>query len=118
MIKTQVYNLSKKKLVIENLAKPNSIFGNMLGLMFKKSEDVNFDGLYLSPCNSIHTFFCHFDLDVYFLNSDQKVIRIIKSLAPWRMTRNYFSARSVIETKAGVTEDIELGDKLEVTCIN
>ncbi len=118
MIKMKVTNVTKNKVLSENLGKPDTVLGNMLGLMFKDKSEVSWDGLYLLPCNSIHTFFCKFALDVYFLGKDRRVIRIIKGMNPWRLTKLYFSAISVIEVKAGLFEGVELGDQLEVTCIS
>jgi uncharacterized protein len=118
MKKMQVQNLTKKIMITRNLGKPDSVVGNMLGLMFKDEEEVAVDGLYLRPCNSIHTFFCKFPLDVYFLNSESRVIRIIKGMKPWRMTRLYFLASAVIEIKSSVNVAIDLEDQLEVTCLS
>lgn len=71
-----------------------------MGLMFRPSMG-DMDGLLLEPCNSIHTFFMKFSIDVVFLNNKNKVIRIFRELPPWRITRMYFSATKVLEMDAG-----------------
>ena len=83
-----------------------------LGLMFKK-EIVGFDALLIEACNSIHTFFCRFDLDILFLSKDNKVVRIYRSLKPWRMTSLSFKTSKVLELNGGsLTKDLKIGDEV------
>lgn len=96
----------------------DSFFLRAKGLMFAK--DLNpYDAMLITPCNSIHTFFMNFDLDVVFLNKKNHVVKIIRHLKPWRMTRPYFKASQVLELKAGTLAlDLKEGDQLERVCIN
>jgi len=88
------------------------------GLMFDK-EMAEFDGLLIKACNSIHTCFMNFNLDVIFLDKDFRVVKIIKNLKPWRVTRFYITATQVLEMKGGsLVFDLQKGDKLEVLCLN
>lgn len=128
----------------------SSVWDRLIGLMFKKemqdSRKNFFDGLILDPCNSIHTCFMRFDIDVIFLDSSNQIIKIYQNLKPWRMTPLFWKARKVIEFKAGkirtgiinpinnnnstdkMSENIsnnvscnnitKLGDKVEFICIN
>lgn len=90
----------------------------IVGLMFKK-QMVGFDGLLINPCNSIHTFFCRYNLDILFLDKNMKIIKIIRNLKPWRITWIYFKACQVLELNGGsLSEEIKEGDTLEVICIN
>lgn len=86
----------------------------IIGLMFKKSLE-GAEGLLLDPCNSIHTFFMRYSLDIVFIGSNNKVIKIIRDLRPWRMTWLYFKARKTLELPAGkLPLDLREGDILEV----
>lgn len=71
--------------------------------------------LVLAPCNSVHTFFMKFPIDVLFVGQDGTVRRITSALRPWRVA---LSPRSfaVIETAAGVigTSGTRPGDRLAV----
>lgn len=71
--------------------------------------------LVLAPCNSVHTFFMKFAIDVVFVGRDGTVRRIALALRPWRVA---ISPRSfaVIETAAGVigTSDTRAGDRLAI----
>lgn len=86
----------------------------MIGLMFREKL-VGADGLLIDPCTSIHTFFMRYNLDIVFLNSKNQVIKIIRDMKPWRMTRIYFTARQTLEMPAGkLPADVKVGDVLEV----
>jgi len=55
----------------------------------------------LSPCNSIHTFFMCFSLDVLFLDGENNIIKVVRNLKPWQMAFGGPYARSVLEMSAG-----------------
>lgn len=71
--------------------------------------------LVLAPCNSVHTFFMKFTIDVVFVARDGTVRRITPGLRPWRVA---LSPRSfaVIETAAGVigASGTRPGDRLAI----
>ncbi len=92
----------------------NTAWGRMLGLMFIK-EMKGFDGLILDPANSVHNCFVRFPIDVVFLNSENRIVKIIRNFKPWRFSWIYFKSRRVLEIKGGsLSEDIDVGDELEV----
>lgn len=107
-----------KTTILENLPLAEAMLDRMIGLMFKDEGQVK-SGLFIDPCKSIHTFFMKFALDVAFVDSKGKVVRVIFGMKPWRLTRTYFTASSVIEVRAGLLpKDLARGDQLEVICIN
>ena len=57
--------------------------------------------LVIEPCSSIHTFFMKFTIDAVFLRADDRVIRAISALRPWRATRLYPAAAKVVELPEG-----------------
>lgn len=67
----------------------------------------------LRPAFAIHTHFMHFPIDVVFLDSDQVVIAIERSLRPWR-TASCRGAREVVELAAGECDrrGLEVGDRV------
>jgi uncharacterized membrane protein (UPF0127 family) len=71
--------------------------------------------LVLAPCNSVHTFFMKFPIDVVFVGRDGTIRRIASALPPWRVA---LSPRSfaVIETAAGViaASGTRSGDRLAI----
>jgi uncharacterized membrane protein (UPF0127 family) len=101
----------------KNIKLANNIFSRMKGLMF--DEKIDGDGLLIRPCNSIHTFFMRFEIDVVFLNKDLKIVKIIRNMPPWRMSKIYFDAWQVLEFTGGTLDlEIEEGDYIEEVCLN
>ena len=71
------------------------------------------EGLLLRPAGSVHTFFMRFPIDVVFLDSEEVVVGIEPSLAPWK-TAGRRGARAVVELAAGECErrGLQVGDRL------
>lgn len=104
--------------ICNNAKVANSFSSRLVGLMFKERMD-DFDGLLITQCNSIHTFFMKYDLDLIFLNKDHEVVKVIEYMKPWRMSLMYFSATQVLEVVAGTLQGrIVKGNKLDIKCIN
>jgi uncharacterized membrane protein (UPF0127 family) len=71
--------------------------------------------LFIAPCNSIHTFFMKFSIDVAFMSKDGCVIKLRTHIPPWRLAMS-LRAHSVIEFAAGVLDQVDLrtGDRLSL----
>ena len=71
--------------------------------------------LIIAPCNSVHTFFMRFAIDVVYVDRAGRVRKIVRALRPWRISAA-MSAYAVIELGAGSLDgcDIECGDRLYV----
>ncbi len=96
----------------------DTFLSRLKGLMFLKKMD-GFDGMLLSPCNSIHTFFMKFPIDVYFLDKNYQVIKIYENLGPWRITPIKIRSHFVLETKVNLlNQKIRIGDRVNIKCIN
>jgi len=110
----------KKNIVLgEKIFVASTFLERLKGLMCDKSLGVEFDGMLIKPCNSIHTFFMNYKIDVLFLNKEYKVVKILRSIGPWRLTKIYLQANQVLEMEGGkVPLEICEGDLLEEICIN
>ena len=59
------------------------------------------EGLLITRCNAIHTFFMSFPIDATFLDRDGKVVRVVRNIRPWRLlVWGGFRSRMVLETAA------------------
>lgn len=72
------------------------------------------EGLWISPCESVHSFFMKFTIDVVYLDRAKKVKKVRSSMVPWRVSA-CLTARSVLELPAGTIESTSTreGDQLE-----
>jgi uncharacterized membrane protein (UPF0127 family) len=75
----------------------------MKGLL-GRAELPSGQALVIRPCTSIHTLFMRFPIDVLFLDEAGGVLRAIRDLQPWRLTRIYPRASCVAELPAGVLQ--------------
>ena len=110
----RVTNLTRNTLLADKAGKADSFVKRFKGLMGVTELPVG-DGLHIAPCNSIHTFFMKIPIDVLFLDASQQVVDICHAIAPWRVSRVYFEAKSVLELPAGTAaaSKTEAGDRLE-----
>ncbi len=82
------------------------------GLMFRRNIETN-EGLLLKKCNSIHTFFMRFTIDVAYLDKDFFVIDK-ETLKPWRVGKILKGVKHVFETGENSLDTINKGDKLNI----
>ena len=60
------------------------------------------EGLLITRCNSIHTFFMSFPIDAVFLDRCDRVVKVVRNIRPWRpFVWGGFRAVKVLETAAG-----------------
>lgn len=105
--------------ICKNLKRAKSIEDRMIGLMFREDIHEGYDGLMITPCKSIHTFFMKFPIDVVFLDESLKIVKIIKNMKPWRISGFYFKAEQVLELRGNsISDNINIGDELEALCIS
>lgn len=75
-------------------------FWSRLAGLLARPELRKGEALYLEPCDGVHTFFLSYDIDVAFLDPDQRVIEVVADLKPWR-TAMCPGAHAALELRAG-----------------
>lgn len=72
------------------------------------------DGLWITPCEAVHTIGMKFPIDVLFLDKKKKVLKVRRDMGRWRMAASLF-ARSVLELPSGTAAATKTvaGDELE-----
>ena len=71
------------------------------------------EALWLVPCESVHTCFMKFPIDLVYLDKRRKVRKASSAVPPWRLSA-CFQAHSVLELPAGTVKQsgTEAGDEL------
>jgi hypothetical protein len=71
------------------------------------------EGLWIVPCESVHTFFMKFAIDLVYLDRKQIVRKVVSNVAPWRMSV-CLTAHSIVELPSGAIEAsaTQKGDQL------
>ena len=112
----EIQNLTRNTSVVSNGHVASNFFTRFKGLMGAPSLDKG-EGLLIFPCNSIHTHFMRFPIDVLYVSKDGEVAAVDRAMAPWRFGRIHRRAYFVIELPAGTAAatGTEVGDRVEVS---
>ena len=87
-------------LLADQVAVADGLWSRFCGLMLRR-ELPQGHGIALRPCSSVHMFFMRFPLDVLFVDGDGRVLRVLDSLRPWRVSSIVRGAKGAIELPAG-----------------
>lgn len=106
-------NTSNNQVVATRVGRADSYMQRLVGLLGRKSLASD-EGLWIEPCDSIHTFFMRFAIDVAFVDASGTVIRRIDALKPWRATRIHSKAAACVELAPGTLQQakVEVGSRL------
>jgi len=88
-----------EEVVCASCAIAETALARMRGLLGRRSFDSG-EGLLLRPAASVHTAFMRFPIDVVFLDRDLHVLKVARSVPPWRMVGRR-GAKAVLELPAG-----------------
>ncbi len=93
-----------------------TFYTRLVGLLNDKHPLEYGGGMWLVPCNSIHSLGMRFKFDAVFLDKDLRVVHLVREMKPWRISKMVFSAHSVLELPAGLIFQTatELGDQFEM----
>jgi hypothetical protein len=99
----KINNVTKGVTLAQNAIMADKLWQRIKGLLGKK-ELAPGHGLVLKPCNSVHTFFMFFSIDVLFVDKANRVIKALPNLKPFRLTFLYFNASIAVELPAGLIQ--------------
>ena len=73
------------------------------------------EGLWIVPCESVHTFFMRFAIDLVYIDRKNRVRKVRSEVGPWRISA-CFAAHSVLELPPGTVRSTRTqpGDILEL----
>ena len=76
-------------------------------------------GLWIVPCESVHTFFMKFPIDLVYLDKQRKVRKVRHAVPAWRLSA-CLTAHSILELPAGTAEKsgTQPGDELVMEKLN
>ena len=110
-----VRNLTRSTTIGDRIAKAGTSSERTTGLL-KRSGLENGEGLWIIPCEAVHTFFMTFALDLVYIDRKHRIRKVVRNVAPWRVSA-CLSAHSIIELPAGTIDATgsEPGDQLEIS---
>lgn len=110
----RVLNATRGTVLATRLEKAHTGASRRKGLLGRNSL-LPGEGLWIAPCESVHTFFMRFPIDLVYLDRNLQVKKVRHSVGAWRMSA-CFSAHSVLELPAGTALDTrtQRGDRVEI----
>ena len=108
-------NATRAVTLTEGARVADTMWKRMVGLLRDTGLEPG-DGLWIVPCNSIHSFAMKFLFDAVFLSKELRVVHLVSEMKPWRASPLIFGAHSVLELPAGAIarSGTQLGDQFEM----
>ncbi|MGD0738512.1 MAG: DUF192 domain-containing protein [Terracidiphilus sp.] len=110
----KVLNVTRGTVLATQLTKAHTGATRKKGLLGRESL-LPGEGLWIAPCESVHTFFMRFPIDLVYLDRKLKVRKVRHSVGAWRVSA-CFAAHSVLELPAGTAAATRTvrGDTMEI----
>jgi hypothetical protein len=112
----QAVNVSKGRVLIaQKVAWAGSSVERRRGLLGRSSLSTE-EGIYLAPCEWLHTFGMRFPIDVAFLSAEGRVLALHHGLKPNRISKIVLRAAGVLELSEGTLHvtNTEIGDTVQL----
>ena len=91
------------RVVVARMERADTLWKQTIGLLGRDALEAD-SGLWLEPCNSVHTFGMRFSIDVLFLNRKGVAIKTAHRIVPYRIAGLLFQAHIVVELPSGILE--------------
>jgi uncharacterized membrane protein (UPF0127 family) len=113
-LKLQVRNQTRNTVLGRSVDMADTSEKRRTGLLKRERLEAG-EGLWIIPCESVHTFFMKFPIDLVYLDKDKKVRKVRKAVPAWRLSA-CLTAHSILELPAGTIEETgtQTGDVLEI----
>ena len=113
MRKVLIRNQTRDTVLAESAGVADTSAARRKGLLKHESLPEG-EGLWIAPCEAVHTFGMGFPIDVLYLDRKKKVLKVRENMVPWRIS-GCLRAHSVLELPAGRAGRCatSVGDQLE-----
>ena len=110
----RIANLTRNTELGDRIAVAETSTKRREGLL-KRSALAPGEGLWIVPCESVHTFFMKFPIDLVYLDRSFVVRKVRHAVKPWRLSACLI-AHSILELPTGAARasGTRVGDRLEV----
>ena len=102
----RVFNRTRQTALADRAVAARSFWARLRGLMGRPNLSPG-EGLVLFGDNSIHMFFMRFPIDVLYLDTDSRIIRLDESLRPWRVGPMVRGCQCIVELPAGTIQSTQ-----------
>ena len=112
-----VRNETRDRILAESAEVADSSAKRKKGLLGRNTF-VRGEGLWIVPCEGVHTWGMKFPIDVLYLDKKSRIRKVLRAMMPWRLSV-CLSAHSVLELPAAVIEETgtQPGDQLDLSWV-
>jgi len=113
-LKVKVRNETRKTVLADAAELADTSSKRRTGLLKHERLEPG-EGLWIVPCESVHTFFMKFPIDLVYLDKRRKVRKVRHAMPAWRLSA-CLTAHSILELPAGTVArtGTAVGDELIV----
>ena len=106
--------IDNKELICDEIISAENFFERLFGLIFMDLKANQ--GFLINNCNSIHTFWMRYKIDLLFLDNNNEIIKIYENFRQFKITPVIKNADKVIEFPASTIKKkfLKIGDKLKL----
>ena len=108
-----IRNVTRGTMVADRCSVASSMGDRIVGLLRHDHLDRG-TGLLIERTQSIHMFFMRFPIDVIFIDTSDRVTKVVTGLRPWRVVWWARGARDCVELPVGAiaSSNTRVGDQL------
>jgi uncharacterized membrane protein (UPF0127 family) len=112
-IRLRVSNLTRHTVLATCMEVAESSAKRNKGLLGRKCLAPG-EGLWISPCEAVHTFWMQFPIDLVYLDRKNRIRKLVSAVPPWRLSA-CLRAHSILELPSGTIRQSQTqhGDTLE-----
>jgi hypothetical protein len=117
-VKILVRNQTRDTILADSAELADTSAKRRVGLLKHTHLDAG-QGLWIVPCESVHSFFMKFAIDLVYLDRARKVRKVRHCMEPWRVSA-CLSAHSILELPAGSVAGTgtQAGDQIEIVTLS
>ena len=115
--KGYAFNRTRQTFLASELDVANTHWSRLRGLMLTHQERLaSGRGLWIVPCQGVHTMAMRYPIDVVYLDADNVVIHVEENVKPWRFTPIRLDTETVLEIPSRTVWSTETqpGDQIEI----
>ena len=103
----KLIHFQTRKVIASEIRVADRFLTRLRGLLFTQQLEKG-RGLWLKPCQSVHTFGMQYAIDLIFLNRKNQTVKLVNHLKPNRTMAGGSEAWSAIEIPAGTLNEIKI----------
>jgi uncharacterized protein len=113
-MRLRVFNITRNTEVANSAEVASSGAKRSKGLLGRKGLEPG-GGMWIVPCEAVHTFFMQFPLDLIYLDRKHCVRKVRRHVPPWRVSF-CLTAHSILELPSGAIGEsqTQIGDSVEI----